>query len=818
MTSDAIRRPRICLNMIVRNEAHVIHELVASVAPHIDNWVIVDTGSTDGTQDVVRRLMAERGLPGELFERPWRDFGHNRSDALALAQGRGDYIWVIDADDTLVGAIDFTGLTADAYGLRIRDRSTYWRLQLFRDGVPWRYEGVLHERAVCDVPHTRQRLEGDYHVQSRRLGERNQDPRKYARDAEILQAEVDRNPEDRRAVFYLAQSYRDAGDVARAKRWYERRAAMGGWAEEVFVSLLMVAQAGEVLGEPWPDVQDAYLRAWNFRPSRAEPLYEIARRHRVAGQHQIGHLFAERAARIPLPVQDELFVPGEIYAWRALDEQAVCASWIGRMPECFAICRRLLASADLPAADRGRIAANRDLAVPEMLATATAAPEDLPQVVRGPAADVTVTLVAGPDRAAFEHTLASLVRSCLDRDRIARVIVLDAGLSADDRRGLGQRHPWLEFATAPAVPEPLARLVAIRRLVEGHFWLHVEAGWRFFAPERLLTRLTEVLEAEPAIVQVGVNHGDAERLTGTCPPENAVRRTATGGRYVVTSGLIHGPSLVHLSRFDTGVPLWQSGAAAVPAATLDEVLCLPADGTATGQPPMPVPHAIRPSSRPTLFIGLGHPRCGTGFTASLLQANGVDVRHEEVGPEGIVSWMQVAKRGPAPWGNTLSAYPAGARVFLVARSPLAALDAVATENQQIRSIGLRSQLLWERRRVDLFAWNNQTAGDGIYDYFGWAVASLAWWYDICFDDRPEMVFRIEHPEDDALLGRLVGRPISREGKHVWQNTYGPHKKSGRLEFPLDELRRVPRNHLAKLVEVAERLGYPADAATLRGYL
>ena len=219
-----------------------------------------------------------------------------------------------------------------------------------------------------------------------------------------------------------------------------------------------------------------------------------------------------------------------------------------------------------------------------------------------------------------------------------------------------------------------------------------------------------------------------------------------------------------------------------------------------------------------MYIGLGHPRCGTGFTASLLRANGVDVRHEEVGPEGIVSWMQVAKRGPAPWGTTLTEYPPGARVFLVARSPLAALDAVATENQQIRSIGLRSQLLWERRRIDLFAGPNQTAGEGIYDFFGWAVASLAWWYDICFDDAPEIVFRIEHPEDDALLSQFVGRPISREGKHVWQNQYGPHKKSGRLTFPLGELGRVPKQHLTKLIEIAERLGYPGDAARMSAYL
>jgi len=219
-----------------------------------------------------------------------------------------------------------------------------------------------------------------------------------------------------------------------------------------------------------------------------------------------------------------------------------------------------------------------------------------------------------------------------------------------------------------------------------------------------------------------------------------------------------------------------------------------------------------------MFIGLGHPRCGTGFAASLLEANGVAVKHEDVGPAGIVSWMQVAKRGSAPWGNTLTEYPPGARLFLVARSPLAALDAVATENQQIRSIGLRSQLIWERRRIDIFAWNNQTAGEGVYDFFGWAVMSLAWWYDICLDEKPEIVFRIEHPEDDRLLADLVGRPISRAGKHVWQNAYGPHKKAGRLSFPVSELGRVGKPHLAKLAEIAERLGYPDDATTFRGYL
>jgi hypothetical protein len=44
---------------------------------------------------------------------PWRDFGYKRSEAPALAQGHSDYIWVVDADDLVVGTPDFDGLSAD---------------------------------------------------------------------------------------------------------------------------------------------------------------------------------------------------------------------------------------------------------------------------------------------------------------------------------------------------------------------------------------------------------------------------------------------------------------------------------------------------------------------------------------------------------------------------------------------------------------------------------------------------------------------------------------------------------------------------------
>ncbi|GJF10178.1 hypothetical protein NGTWS0302_31650 [Mycolicibacterium cyprinidarum] len=559
-----MKRPSICLNMIVRNEAHVVHEVLDSVAPYISSWVVVDTGSDDGTQDVIRDYTKSLGISGELHERPWRNFGHNRSEAIALAQGHGDYIWVMDADDLLVGTPDFSRLTADVYQLQYGPDVTYWRRQLFRDGLPWRYIGVVHEYAHCDSPCTEERLNGDYYIESRRLGGRNLDPQKYARDAELLLAEVQRNPDDPRSVFYLAQSYYDYGDMASARIWYQRRTEMAGFEEEVYYSLARVGDTMARLGEPWPDVQAAYLRAWEFRPTRAEPLYAIARWYRTQQRYQLGYLFAERAAQIPLPQQDILFLGDEVYAWRALDEQAVCASWIGKHEESFTLCRRILGRDDVAEADRRRLAANRDLSAPPVIEAAVQYSETLARSLAAgaPDSEVTVTLVAGPDRDAAERTLNSFLRCCTDGARVGRVLVIDTGLWPEDRAALVQRYPYLEFGQFP----PGVQHEQIRGEISGRLWLHLAMGWQFFAPDAYIERLTGVFDAEPDVYQVGINFGDADKLSGVVAPLDTVRR-GPAGRYVLTDAASSGPAMVECARLDRA-------AADRRTATLDEVLCI----------------------------------------------------------------------------------------------------------------------------------------------------------------------------------------------------------------------------------------------------
>ena len=571
--------------MIVKNEAHIVTEVLDVVAPHISSWVIVDTGSDDGTQDLIRVHMASLGIPGELYERPWRNFGHNRTEALALAQGRADYILIMDADDTFVGIPDFTRLDADVYLMRYFGHGDFfWVPQLFRDGVPVRWIGVTHEYAVWDNSCVAARLDGDYNIGDRHLSSRNVSGEKYIRDCDLLLAELERNPEDTRSAFYLAQSYFCLGDWVNARKWYARRVEMGGWAEEVGYSMYKLALSMEKFGEPWPDVQDAYLRAWEFRPVRAEPLHAIACRYRAEQRHQLGYLFAKTAADITFPEQETLFVRPDIYTWRIADEQAVCASWIGKHAEAFALWRRLLARPDLPDEDRQRIARNRDVCAPTMIGAASARPDTTlvqslqHSAVRNP--EVAVSLVAGPDRASTELTLNSFLRSCQDVSQVGRFLLIDARLSAEDRAALSDLYGFLEFAG------PGIGLVQIRAQIHEHYWLHLDRGWRFFAPDHLITRLMAVLDTEPDVFQVGLNLGDAVELTGASAAESAVRRAPNAGRYVLTDAPAHGPAMFDTTRMDRagGIhdidpdPITALGkraaAAGLRTASLDEVLCI----------------------------------------------------------------------------------------------------------------------------------------------------------------------------------------------------------------------------------------------------
>ncbi len=399
----------------------------------------------------------------------------------------------------------------------------------------------------------------------------------HARD--VLRAKVEADPDDGQLSFFLAENYFTAGDLVNAHQCYARAITTCRWDEEVYFGMYRIAESLAGLGASWSDTQDAYLRAWEFRPTRAEAVYMIARRYREAQRYWLSYVFAKLAAEIPFPEDDFLSFGQDIYAWRAADEQATSAALIGRLAEAFTLWRRVLARPDIPDDDRRRIAINRDACAPAMITAASTYPEAVVRsLLAGPRdSEVTVTLVAGPDRESTEATLNSFLTCFLDVSRAGRVLLVDAGLPADDRAALTQRYGFVEFTHPGPTDEPAAVLAHLRAQIHGRYWLHVGQGWRFFAPENLITRLTAVLDDEPHVVQVGINFGDAATLTNANAAEATVRRSPAAGRYVLTDAVARGPAMFDALRLDSagGIDgLATRAAAGLRTASLDEVLCV----------------------------------------------------------------------------------------------------------------------------------------------------------------------------------------------------------------------------------------------------
>ena len=319
-------RVTICLNMIVKNEAHVIADTlrnVCAVVP-VTRWVICDTGSTDGTQEIIAKTFADLGIPGELHERPWVNFGHNRNEALQLCAGQTDFVLFFDADDQLLGTPDFSDLTAEAYDMVVESESRtsrYLRKLFVRNDGRARWKGVVHEFLHTADMRVAQ-LPGEHAVISRRKGARSQDPEKYRKDALLLEAgfndpaDVDLHP---RYAFYCANSWRDFGDPVKALNWYERRVTLQGWVEEKFLSCMEAGLINERRGDREKAIY-WLLQGHDLVPDRAECLYHCSRILRSQSRFRAAMVFAQAGIAIPKPTGNKLFLNNSIYDfWMAYE-------------------------------------------------------------------------------------------------------------------------------------------------------------------------------------------------------------------------------------------------------------------------------------------------------------------------------------------------------------------------------------------------------------------------------------------------------------------------------------------------------------------
>jgi FkbM family methyltransferase len=286
----------LCLNMIVKNESHIIKDTLIKLLQKIefDYWVISDTGSTDRTKEIITEYFKEVGIPGELYEDEWVDFAHNRNKALKHAFGKSKYLLVFDADDEICGDFVLPELTKDSYGLQF---GSYTRTQIVNNYKRWKYVGVLHEH-ICPDDLTiddasAEIIKGSYHVISGRTGNRNLDSNKYLKDATVLEKAYYGafDAKDNiyiRYGFYCANSYYDCEKYESAISWYKKTLENGGWAQEKYVSCLRLYNCYNNLGNK--EAGFFYLvKSAEYDRERAECYYELIKYYTGSGLHDVAY-------------------------------------------------------------------------------------------------------------------------------------------------------------------------------------------------------------------------------------------------------------------------------------------------------------------------------------------------------------------------------------------------------------------------------------------------------------------------------------------------------------------------------------------------
>ena len=296
------KKATICLNMIVKDESHIIKGTLEMLCNKIqfDYWVICDTGSTDGTQDIITKFFKEKSIPGELYSDVWQDFAHNRTLALNRAFGITDLLLVFDADDEIHGNICFpsnkSDIKHDEYHLKFGSPlgTSYTRVLLINNNKRFQYLSVLHEFITSMEPNSRSTVvEGDYYVVSGRSGNRSKDPNKYLKDALILEkahakALAIGDPLYQRYAFYCANSYKDCGKFEDAIKWYKITLKQDNWVQEKYVSCLYIYDCYNALGQKEHGFY-YLIEAFSHDIERVEALYPLLVHYCCSNQNNIAY-------------------------------------------------------------------------------------------------------------------------------------------------------------------------------------------------------------------------------------------------------------------------------------------------------------------------------------------------------------------------------------------------------------------------------------------------------------------------------------------------------------------------------------------------
>jgi tetratricopeptide (TPR) repeat protein len=332
--------PTICLNMIVKNESKIITRLLDSVISIIDFYCICDTGSTDNTCEIITEYfknincenMNEKIITGKIIHEPFINFEYNRNFALKSCLNMSDFVLFADADMQLE-VKDFDKSKLNNYDvahiLQGNDDFNYNNIRIIKNTGDFKYIGVTHEYLStpdnCKVYHfdKSELFYIDYYDGGSKTD-------KYERDIKLLIDGIEKEPNNARYYFYIANSYYDVGNFEKAIEKYEKRIELGGWNQEIWYSYYKIGLCYKNLNKI-DNAICSWMYGYEVLPERIENIYEIIKHYRIISKHKLCMLFYKIA--LPnLKINNRntfLFLHEDVYKYKLYYEYTIFSNYTG---------------------------------------------------------------------------------------------------------------------------------------------------------------------------------------------------------------------------------------------------------------------------------------------------------------------------------------------------------------------------------------------------------------------------------------------------------------------------------------------------------
>lgn len=213
-------RPTLSLTMIVKNEAENLPRLARSVEGCWNEWIVVDTGSTDNTVEIAKSLGAT------VYHFDWiNDFSAARN--FALSKVKTDYAYWLDGDDELhnkdafidfwTNSLKYFDYVLATYNYALdKDKKpvvSFARERIFRMSTKPAFSYFIHE-GVRPSPGARIHYCSNWAVNHLRTDE--DQAKDKARNLNIFEEKKKAGQLDGRLTFYYGKELFENGQHARA--------------------------------------------------------------------------------------------------------------------------------------------------------------------------------------------------------------------------------------------------------------------------------------------------------------------------------------------------------------------------------------------------------------------------------------------------------------------------------------------------------------------------------------------------------------------------------------------------------------------------